>query len=156
MANSFEISDYKNKVILALLNDEQIVNVINASEEDLVYTHIFPYLYMPETLTVVSTYITMSVDIPKISSNGIWSYPRLTIYIISHQSAMELDIPTVSATRIDYLSGLVDKLLNNNSDFGYGRLKLTSNVESSVNSTHKCRQLTFIATDINDSLCGGI
>lgn len=156
MANSFEIAKYKNDVLLALINDEQITNTINAPEEEnLIYTRIFPYQYVPETQTVVATYITMTVDIPRVSANNAWVYPRLTLYIICHQDTMELHLAGVNSTRIDYLSSLIDKLFNNSSALGYGQLLLVSNVESSISSTHRCRKMVFDTMDLNNNLCGG-
>ena len=155
MSNSFEIAKYKNDVILELINNEQIVNAINAPEEDnLIYTHIFPYQYVPDTQTVATTYITMTVDIPRVSPNNTWVYPRLTLYIICHQEAMELHLAGINSTRIDYLSSLIDTLFNNSFILGYGQLQLVSNIESSISATHRYRKMVFDTIDLNNNVCG--
>ena len=59
MANSSCISEWKNKIIADLHNDVHFLDSLGTTElerEDLVYSRIFPYYYIPDTITTVSTY----------------------------------------------------------------------------------------------------
>ena len=154
MANSSGITKYKNSIISDLINNQEIVDAIDSEDsENLIYQNIFPYQYVPDLADKVITYITMTVDIPTVSKNAIWAYPRLTLYVISHQNHMKLDLPSISTTRNDYISGLIDEMLNGSDKYGYGRLELLSNIESSLNSTFKYRQLVFKTVDLNKGMC---
>ena len=53
----------------------------------------------------------------------------------------------------DYISKLIDILLNGRSDFGIGKLALTSNIEGSYQADYVYRKLVFQGLDFNDSLC---
>lgn len=156
MPNSSSVSDWKNKTISMILNNDEIIDCLDLSEsefEEPVYTRIFPYNHIPQTIEETKVFITVSVSIPKITFNKIWAYPRLTIRIISHQEKMKLNKAGVSATRIDYISQLVDKMLAGRTEFGYGRLSLVTNDEYLLNITHHCREMVFIGEDLVESQC---
>lgn len=159
MANSSSISDWKNKTISMILNNDEIMDCLDLNEletEEPVYTRIFPYNHIPQTIEETKVYITVAVSIPKITFNKVWAFPRLTIRIISHQEKMKLHKAGVSATRIDYMSQLIDKMLNGRNEFGYGCLSLATNDEYLINSSHHCREMVFIGEDLAKKQCGGM
>lgn len=157
MANSNSITEWKDKAISKFLNNEEIIKALDVTDGEievgLTYTRIFPHLYIPDTTEETSSFINVEVNIPDISESGRWVYPELTVDVIVHQNKMQLDLDGVSATRADYLSMLVDDELNGCTDFGVGELLLTSNEAGSVNDKFRFRRLTFVAQDINSSLC---
>ena len=156
MANSSCISEWKNKIIADLHNDEHFLDALGTTElerEDLVYARIFPYYYIPDTITTVSTYILIEIDIRSTSRHNVYSYPTITFTILCHQDDMKLNMAGISATRADYLSTLIDEKYNGADGFGVGQLKLKSNIAGSLNEKFRYRQLIFQGTDINDSLC---
>ena len=157
MANSSCIREWKNSIIIKLQNNELILNALDTTEterEDLVYKRIFPYLYIPDTQTISSSYINVEISITSTSRNSIYSYPQVVIMIISHQDHMNLSMAGISGSRNDYLSELIDEMLNGSTGYGIGKIVLKSNVAGSLNDTYRYRQLTFVGTDINDNLCG--
>ena len=157
MANSSCIREWKNSIIIKLQNNELILDALDTTEterEDLVYKRIFPYLYIPNTQTVSLSYINVEISITSTSRNNIYSYPQIVIMIISHQDHMNLNMAGISGSRNDYLSELIDEMLNGSTGYGIGKIVLKSNVAGSLNDTYRYRQLTFIGTDINDNLCG--
>lgn len=157
MANSDSITEWKDIAISHFLGNENILAALDVTEEDvesgLVYSRIFPHLYIPDTVEETSSFINVEVRVPDISDSGVWVYPELIVDVIVHQKRMKLDLPGVSATRADYLSQLIDNELNGSLEFGVGKLVLISNEPGSVNDKFRFRRLTFEAQDINSSMC---
>lgn len=156
MPNSSAISRWKNKIISDLHNDEYFLDVLGTTEEereDLVYTRIFPYYYIPDTITKVSTYILIEIDIRSTSRYNVYSYPMITFTVLCHQDDMTLRMTGVSATRADYLAELIDNKYNGAQGFGIGQLELKSNIAGSLNEKFRYRQLIFQGVDMNKRLC---
>lgn len=163
MANSSCVIDWKNQILSDLQNDNEIITALNLHEDDdpddLVWNRLFPHYYIPDTQEEVKTYIMVEIDIQSNRSRyeparrDIYSYPTITFTVLSHQDNMKLTLPGISATRIDYLSELIDRKYNGASGFGIGEIQLTSNIAGNLNDTYRFRQLVFQAVDFNDSLC---
>lgn len=155
MAVANAISEWKDKAIQLVLSQDDIMNLLEMDEieaDDPVYTRIFPYNHIPQTIEETKVYITFTVDVPKITFNKVWAYPRMTVRVIAHQSRMKLDLAGVSATRIDYIAKLIVNLLTKN-DFGYGKLHLATNYEDLYNFIFHYRELVFIGEELVDNYC---
>ncbi len=154
--NSDAISQWKNKTISLILNNDEIMNCLELDEqeqEEPIYTRIFPYNHIPQTLDETKVYITISVSVPEITFNKIWAYPKLVIRVISHQDKMKLTKAGISATIIDYLSQLISKMLIGKSEFGYGKLQLATNYEDMVNYIYHYRELVFTSEELVETNC---
>lgn len=79
----------------------------------------------------------------------------MTIKLICHQDKMRLNKAGISATRLDYLSTLIDKLLNGTDGWGYGLLSLVSNTEYNLSPVYKVREMIFQGQDLSNDMCGG-
>ncbi len=155
MAVADTISEWKNKAIALVLEQDEIIDLLEMSDEeadDPMYTRIFPYNHIPQTVEETKVYITFTVTVPKITFNKIWAYPRLTVRLIAHQERMKLNLAGVSATRIDYISKLIVNLLTKN-DFGFGKLKLATNYEDLYNFIFHYRELVFVGEELVDNYC---
>lgn len=155
MAVANAISDLKNKAIELVIGQDEIMELLDMDEveaDDPMYTRIFPYNHIPQTIEETKVYITFTVNIPKITFNKIWAYPRLTVRVIAHQERMKLNMAGVSATRIDYIAKLIVDLLTKN-DFGYGKLHLATNFEDLYNYIFHYRELVFIGEELVDNYC---
>ena len=94
MAVANAISDWKNKAIELVIGQDEIMELLDMDEaeaDDPMYTRIFPYNHIPQTIEETKVYITFTVNVPKITFNKIWAYPRLTVRIIAHQDRMKLN-----------------------------------------------------------------
>lgn len=154
--NSSCISDWKNRILSELQNDEQFLDVLGTTEEereDLIYSRLFPHYYIPDTIDKVTTYVCVEIDIRTHTWSKLYSYPTITFTVLAHQDDMKLNIPGVSATRIDYLTELLDIKYNHALGFGVGKLELESNIAGNLNSKYRFRQMVFKGVDINDKLC---
>ncbi len=163
MANSSCIIDWKNQILSDLQNDNEIITALGLNKDedsdDLIYNRLFPHYYIPTTQKEVKTYIMVEIDIQSNRSRyepakrDIYAYPTITFTVLSHQDNMKLNLSGISATRIDYLSELIDRKYNGASGFGIGEIQLTSNIAGNLNDKYRFRQLIFQAVDFNDSLC---
>lgn len=155
MAVANTISEWKNKAIELVLGQDEIIDLLQMDEEetdDPMYTRIFPYNHIPQTIEETKVYITFTVNVPKITFNKIWAYPRLTVRVIAHQERMKLNLAGVSATRIDYMAKLIVNLLTKQ-DFGFGKLQLATNYEDLYNYVFHYRELVFVGEELVDNYC---
>ena len=113
-----------------------------------------------DTQEEVKTYILVEVDIMTErnrydagTKRFYWDYPTITIDILSHQKDMVMNELGISKVRTDYLSELIDELLNGYSGLGFARLQRLSNISYSLNDTYRYREIKFTAVDLNDSMC---
>ena len=165
MAKGKEISDYKNRIIKDILfNDEDetlSTDIITAIDKDfindrygLVYRNIYPYLRIPETQTKTKSYITMSVDMPKVSTkNYFFKDMVITINVIVHEDIMEMP-KSFSATRSDYIASLINSIFNQNKNYGNVPLEYVSDVESVILNKYFVRTLRFRCNELNTVRCG--
>lgn len=153
MADLKQISEYKNKIISQFLNNDSILSALNPNDiNDYVYTHIFPYEYIPETAENVTSYITMEIDVTSPRKEK-WANTIIKIWIISHQNNMKIQLPKMSKTRNDYLAELVCDELNGNSNYGFKTLMLKSSTTGAFNSVWRYRSLIFEGLDANNGFC---
>lgn len=163
MPNSSCVSAWKNQIMSDLQNDNEIIAALGLNKDedpdDLIYNRLFPHYFIAATQEEVKTYIMVEIDIKSVKTRydpselDIYSYPTITFTVLSHQDNMKLNLPGISATRIDYLSELLDRKYNGASGFGIGEIQLTSNVAGNLDDKYRFRQLVFQAVDFNDSLC---
>lgn len=163
MERSEIIINVKNKIMSELSNDDEIIEALglndDESPDDLVWVRLFPHDFIPSTQSDVKSYINVEVDIPERrvrygeTASDIWVHAFIMFRVLVHQEDMRLNLPGESATRMDYLSMLIEKKFRNRQDFGIGKLRSFSNTAGSVNSTYRYRLLTFEVVDATD-VCG--
>lgn len=162
MANSSIIGKAKNKIIKEFIKDPEIVAAIGCSGKDnhpvgdIYGNHIFDYHQNPNTINTVETFLTVQVHIPqsRYGTDATYVNPTIEIWIISHERHMRVDnVPKITQNRNDYLSTLIDKRLNGNTEIGFGEVKLLSNIEGCYQKDYVYRQMIFQATDLSKSLC---
>lgn len=161
--NKTDIASYKNQIIRDILfnSDESLsADVVNAidknyfgNESELIYQNIFPYLRIPETQTETKCYITMSVDIPKVSTkNYFFKQIIITLNVIVHEDLMKMD-DSYNSTRADYIDKLLNKIFNGNENYGSNALEYVSDVESVLLNKYFVRTLRYTCEDVNSENC---
>lgn len=159
MANSTSISEFKERVMDAITHDDTIFYAFDAKKcengGDLENTHIFNYNKIPETITEVSTFMTIMVHTKSRDKNGSYITPSLEFWIYCHDDHMKMDRKITKDNRCDYLSMLLDKMFNGSTEYGgIGELKLVLNTEGTYNQNFLYRHLIFETIDTNNSMCG--
>lgn len=164
MGKGEEIIDYKNMVINDILYNKEdetlsndIVMAINPqyinNKQGLIYKHIFPYPRIPETQTETCSYITITVDMPRVSTkNYFFKDMLITVRVIVHQDLMKME-KEFSASRSDYIGALINKILNQNKNYGNTPLEYVSDVESILLDKFFVRELRFRCNELNKVRC---
>ena len=154
-----ELVDYPAKVILKLANDKNCLsllkNKIDISEEDIddaLINNIFDYEYVDKTTTSAEAYIWVEADVPYVSNKTIKGM-AIYVTIACHKQFMKLDnriFKGLMGNRRDNIARFVDLILNDNFDFGIGKLSLKSvKTLSSSNSNFTMRELAYAVPDFN-------
>lgn len=159
MGKTSPIVRYKKKLmslivnspkLIALVNDEYVVNGECENADDLIYEQLFPYYYIPDTQSETLAYVLM-----KVNGLGVRDkiYNKAEVYIcaVSHQDIMK--VKRGGGTRIDLMGEVIEELFNGRDDFGFGEMELKSNIETNINNTHRCRELRFTVEDFNADAC---
>lgn len=159
MANSTSISEFKERVIDAITHDDTIFYAFDAKDcengGDLIdKEHILTYNKIPETITTVSTYMTVMVHTKSRDRYKTFVTPTLEFYIYSHVKHMKMDRKITKDNRCDYLSRLLEEMFNGSTKYGgAGELKTVLNQEGAYNKDFLYRHLIFETFDINSPLC---
>lgn len=143
-----ELYEYKRKVVEKLLDDNEIVEGLNAQElepSELMYRNIFPFGVISDTELDAKCFITVEVTMPQVSTvNYFFKDVLLVINVVCHNDLMrtKYGIP-----RHDYLSAKICEILNGSTDFGYGEVELVSNTENAFSERHAGRTMRFQAKE---------
>ena len=156
--NSYEITEYKRKIMKALINSQRIVSLIDYAKEsedpaDLLYQCIFPYNRIPETEQEERVYICVMVDIPTAYvKNEIARNVTIRFRVYAHERLMK--VIGESGDRIDLLAAEIDELFNEKLDFGFGPLSINSCTEHVYDSRHFYREIIFKTIALNSKRNG--
>jgi len=151
--NSHEIPEYKRKVMLRLISNDELVKLVDPAgvaeyADDLLYHNIFPFGRIPDTEQETLVYITVVIQVPSIDKkNDLIRYVDFKIRVYAHEDLMQ--VKGQSGDRIDLISALIDEMLNESYDFGIGYLHLMSNTEHTLDSKHHFRELIFRTDTLN-------
>lgn len=146
-----EFFDYKNQLTEDLLTNKTIVRllsdngVIPERPESLVYTQVFPYEYIPDTVEHGQTFICCDVDIQR-SLNKTYLLPVLYIWVFTHKSKLRLP---EGGVRVDKLASEIAKTINGSRYYGLGELDLYSAKRFAPIVDYQGKVLMFQATDFN-------
>ena len=155
------IEDYRSVITNTILSNKTIVKVLSndkldlESADELLWEHLVPQQYIPDTITETGSYILYDLDETVIYNRGSnkGTYIELTLYvwILTHK-----DMPKYGGRlRNDILARELKKLFNETDDMGIGKNHLISNnIFNSPNYKYMGRLLTFKITDWSDKIRG--
>ena len=91
-----ELYDYKNRFAEDVLTSPTLVKLITDDDGfdmdrtgELMYSHVFPFEYMPETVEKAGTYLFIEVEAQRITGETYFN-PVIYVWIISHKSKLRL------------------------------------------------------------------
>lgn len=142
--------DYKNKLMEDLITNESIVSLIKDGTKaenaaSLIYTQVFPYEYVPETVQTGGTYICFDVDIQNVS-NKTFLTPVLYIWVFAHRSNLRLP---EGGVRTDKLCSEICEVINGSRYYGLGELNLYSVKRFAPMTDYQGKLMTFYAKEFN-------
>lgn len=146
-----EFYDYKNQLMDDLLTNEKIVHLLNEeiSMEDahnLVYSQVFPFEYVPQTVQDGKTFVCCDVDIQGINNGKTFLEPVLYVWVFAHRSALRLP---EGGVRTDSLSSEICKELNGSKKYGLGELNLYAVKRFAPMTDYQGKVLIFHAKDFS-------
>lgn len=146
-----ELYDYKNEVMRCLCSNPNIVQLLTDSESapvpnyDLIYSNIFPYEFIPETVNSAQTFICFDVDIVSVP-NKTFYYPALYVWVFTHKSKLRLP---QGGLRLDQLAVEINKEFNGSRRMGLGEMNLQSVGRFVPILDYQGRVLSFLTKDTN-------
>lgn len=114
--------------------------------DNLIYTQIFPYLYIDGTQTKVLSYLCFEVDIPRIPSATVKN-KKLTILVYCHKNGMRYSKKGYLGTKVDTLADMVECELRDSDKLGIGKLHLESVNHVFPNNDYYGREMIFTIPD---------
>lgn len=146
-----EFFDYKNRLMEDLLTSKQIVKLLSDDcktihkPDSLVYSQVFPYEYVPETVAHGHTFICCEVEIQRTSSKTFLT-PALYVWVFTHKSKMRLP---EGGIRTDKLCSEIAKTINGSRFYGLGELDLYSVKRFAPITDYQGKVMMFQAKDFN-------
>lgn len=143
--------DYKQQLMNDLLTDHEVLKLLSDDlavtnhPESLVYSQVFPFEYVPETIEHGSTFICCDVDITRIYEKP-YLQATLYVWVFTHKSKLKLP---GGGVRTDKLVSIVDNHLNGSRMYGLGELELGSAKRFAPLADFQGKVLTYHATDFN-------
>ena len=148
-----DIGSYKNELLSVFTTSEDICELLfnkkPYTEEDadnLIYSQVFPYLYVDETQTDVKAYICCEVDIPRVPTGTIKDI-KLIIWVYSHKEGMKYSKKGYMGTKTDILADMIERQLRDSDKFGIGKLELFSCTYFFPRKEYYGRQLIYTIPD---------
>lgn len=153
------IEDYRSVITNTILSNETIVKVLSndtldlESADELLWKHLVPQQYIPDTITETGSYILYDMDENVLYSRGSTNstYTELTLYfwILTHK-----DMPSYKGRlRNDILSRELKKMFNETDGLGIAKNHLIHNsIYNTPNYKYMGRLLTFKITDWSDKV----
>ena len=155
------IEDYRSLITNTILSNKTIVKVLSndtldlESADELLWEHLVPQQYIPDTITETGSYILYDMDENVLYSKGSTkgTYTELTLYfwVLTHK-----DMPKYKGRlRNDILSRELKKMFNETDGLGVAKNHLIHNsIYNTPNYKYMGRLLVFKITDWSDKLRG--
>ena len=134
-----------NPEIVRLLNDKCVIDE-KQNPNELIYTQIFPYEYVPDVVDDASTFICFDMDIQK-TMNKTFLIPAIYIWVFTHKKLLRLQ--NNNGIRTDKICAEIAKTIDGSRYYGLGELNLTSIKRFSLADNFQGRVMTFQAQDFN-------
>lgn len=154
-SNLEQLREYKERIANLLLTSNTIVDALIEGtsltrDDDLFYKVIFPYKKDFDMETETGSYILYEITNNSLRNNEYWKSCNIAFYIVVHNELLKTDFHGV---RTDYLASEIDKLFNNNADFGIGKLSFVNDTAGSLDQRYYYRTNIYKTTDVNNSPC---
>lgn len=123
--------------------------------ESLLYSQIFPYLYVDETQLEVLPYLCFEVDISGIPTYTVKDM-KLIIWSYCNKEGMQYQKKGYSGTKADILADMVERQLHDSDKFGIGKLELQSVTYFFPSKNHYGKEMIYKIPDFRVQKIGGV
>lgn len=145
-----DLNHYEQTLMKKICSDKDIVSLLTDNEnpivpdKNLMYTKVFPFAYIPDTVQEASSFITFTITVPRVY-NSLVKEVIITIDIITHESLMR----TKQGKRTTLIATAMDKLFNGSKDLGICKMDLVSVGIDIPNREYHTRRLIYSIDDWN-------
>lgn len=150
-----EFYDYKNRLMMDICSNKDIVKLVTGKENPAVpdktlpYEQVYPFQFIPETENNARTFVCFDVDILySRQTNKTFYYPVIYIWIMAHKSKMRTKNQGVL---IDAISSEIDHMMNGSRFYGQGELELGPVSRFIPTTDYLGREMVYYARDFNRS-----
>lgn len=159
LANAEEIPVYRQKIMEALINNKSVCElVLNRTiteidsdiQDELTNGHIYKFPYVPDVQETAKTYINFDIDGENSNATNLYKDMSLYFWIFSHKSIIK---HSTGDLRTDLLNIQVQRLFNDNADFGIGKMFLLRDRMFTYGDDYAGRRLIFQVKDLNKANC---
>lgn len=145
-----EFYDYKNKFVEDIVTNEAIVNLLDGEftkegQKKLVYSQVFPYEFIPDTIEEATTFICCDVDIQEVIDKT-YLVPVIYVWVFTHKSKLRLP---AGGVRTDKICSEIAKEINGSRFYGLGETNLSSVRRFAPMSDYQGKVMTFRTKEFN-------
>lgn len=146
-----ELFSYKNQFIDDIMKNRKIIRLLSddaetlRNPEELIYTQVFPYEFVPFTVEHGQTFICCEVDVRRVSNKTFLS-PEMFVWVFTHDSLLRLP---KGGLRIDSICSEIVRVVNGSRMYGLGQVNLYAAKRFSPIAHYQGRMLTFDTVDFN-------
>lgn len=159
IAKSYEIIEYRKKIMQILCTDTEILKLLGEDKEShpedtIPYNKVWPHEYIPETITETERMINFELSASLDPKNNVLNDLTIYFFIACH----EYVVPYYENGRMflwyDKAVCALDNILSDRDDvlFGVGKIQCISNKPYYPQQKFKGRQLIFTVKDFTDGL----
>lgn len=151
-----QISEIKQKIMNLLVKNENIVAAIDSANivdsDDLIYNNLWYSFRIPDMETEKLTHICLKCNVSESRGTDLTNDLDIYFLIVTHQDLMKVPRTSVArgCTRIDYIAGQIELMLNKRKDLGLKEIRLVSSIEDSTDARHPCRIMRFRGACLNN------
>lgn len=146
-----ELFSYKNQFIDDVMKSRKLIRLLSddcntlRNPEELIYTQVFPYEFVPFTVESATTFICCEVDVRRVM-NKTYLSPEMYVWVFTHESLVRLP---QGGLRVDTICSEIVRIVNGSRMYGLGQMGLYSAKRYSPIQHYQGRTLTFDCTDFN-------
>ena len=144
--------DYKNQFMNDMLTNEAIIHLLTDDKAlweepgKMMYTQVFPFEYVPDTMEHGLTFICCDVDVQR-SLDKTYLAPVIYVWLFTHKSKLRL--PDGGGVRTDKLASEIAKAINGSRMYGLGELEFYSAKRFAPINDYQGKVLTFHTKEFN-------
>lgn len=151
-ARSYEIIEYRKNIMDTICKSPEIVKLLGAEssdypEEILPYTQIFPYEFIPETITETNKFICFEIQAHMDYFNKVLKDLTVWFFVFCHEKIIRRLENGRQFLWYDQAVCELDNIFTDTNILGIGKMALQSNVPYYPVQRFKGRQLTFKVKD---------
>ena len=156
-ARSYEIIEYRKKIMAELCMSPEIVKLLGCENEEypediIPYKWSFPHEYIPDTITTTDRFINYEISATIDHKNNTFKDLTIFFFVVCHEDVIRYKENGRSYLWYDKVTCELDNIFCEKNILGVGETTLVSNVPYCPQQKFKGRLLKFVVKDFNNGL----